>query len=93
MSERCGMNMTSMGQELLCTLDKGHTGLHVHESGWITNAPQPPRQVIGEATVRLLTGSTKYLVLDASHTPAFLSDQLQPGDIVSIEVVLKERKR
>lgn len=106
MSERCGFNMASNWPGVLCTLEKGHTGQHVQVIEAMTydpimqQAPQPPRQVLGVATVRMRKDGLRILeaALNDTQAKGWLygivdADQFQPGDIVSIEVVLKERKR
>lgn len=66
----------------------------------LEQAPQLPHQVIGEATVRMRKDGLRILdaALNDIQAKGWLygivdANQFQPGDIVSIEVVLKERKR
>ena len=67
-----------------------------HCNAWLEqydlNMPQPSHQVIGEARV-IYDGAGNKVAATGNGTVVFFNSQnVEIGDIVSIEVVLKERK-
>lgn len=85
---------------------EGHSRLHVengkivNERGEVAGAPQPPRQVIGEATVEEGGNGMLFVRLGRAVIKTDLSypDQFQPGQKVrivveAIEVVQRGRVR